>query len=707
MADNEIRDNRTQLSNADSIGSVWVDIAGGNTLTLDTEIKIEGTGSIGEYCTTTRAGILGDAGSAQDWSNNHFYIWFNCAVVGLLDTKANGGVTVRFTGATVTDWFEVYVAGSDDFPTAVSGGWTMFVVDIETARSTAVTNGWTNGTTPATTAIQRVGVTFITATTMPRMVDNCWVDATWRLPDGSPGIIVDGRDQTVSAHDWNWDDIVSTSESNAWGMVKRTSGGAIAVNAPIQFGVTTGTHDQGFSDTNQVILFENQEFAATDLYVLDVRGNASGTQSFVAGNKVGSGDTATGDQGWVISAESSGVRWSFTGDNANTDTVNLMGCTFIHSGNWNLNSSNVEVRNCLFNDALSGNISNSMFAKNIIVNAATADGVALFETTTGADLKSNSFTFSDGHAIEYNGSTPAQFTFTSNLFTNYGADGTNDAAIFNDSGGDLIVDVVEGGTLPTFRNGASSTTTINDVVPLEVTVKDESGNPIQGAQVGIYQQSDGVRAMNETTNSSGFVSENYNYPGSDVDIFLRVRKSSIIKNFDAVQEEDGGVFTDRTTEASDSNPNDVGQVAMTVVNDAIYFGHSNKYGEMTVDVGTIRVGGTIVLEYWNGTSWISITTADNDLQDDTIAFTVLGENIITFSAPSNWVKGDPDSGGTALGEFYYTRVRVTSTLTTAHRFDQVRIGRLNNIRYEPIDAPDTITSDGYKVTSVMRIDEKV
>ena len=74
-----IIDNRTALSGFESGDTPAQpdDLSGAAGGTADTEIFIEGVRSYGYYTTTTRDGLLYDAGSAQDWSNNTFYMWVN------------------------------------------------------------------------------------------------------------------------------------------------------------------------------------------------------------------------------------------------------------------------------------------------------------------------------------------------------------------------------------------------------------------------------------------------------------------------------------------------------------------------------------------------------------------------------------------------------------------------------------------------------
>ena len=83
---NTITDNRTLIDNADS-ASPYDDLTGAAGGNIDTDVLIQGSGSIGEIISNTRNGILFDAGTTQSaWANSTFYIWINCGIVGLLDT---------------------------------------------------------------------------------------------------------------------------------------------------------------------------------------------------------------------------------------------------------------------------------------------------------------------------------------------------------------------------------------------------------------------------------------------------------------------------------------------------------------------------------------------------------------------------------------------------------------------------------------------
>jgi hypothetical protein len=131
---------------------------------------------------------------------------------------------------------------------------------------------------------------------------------------------------------------------------------------------------------------------------------------------------------------------------------------------------------------------------DIIVKAleGTTDSRVYWDCTSaaGGTLNTTAITF-----VEYN-----VYSFTGNTFTSYGATDTTSAAIYNNTGGRLTLNIGGGGGTPTIRNGYGATTVINNTVTLTVTVLDKADNgPIKLAQVAIYRTSDDVQLMNEDT----------------------------------------------------------------------------------------------------------------------------------------------------------------------------------------------------------------
>lgn len=466
MAD-QIIDNRTLVDSAE----VLLDYVGSTSPALDDEIFIQGAGSIADQMNNSLRYILFNAGSTQDWSNNVFYVWINCGIVGLLKTRATGGFSIRFAGVLPTDFFEFFVGGNDSWPSAVAGGWVQFVVDIEGTPDN------TGGTPPATTAIQHVGFSAETIT-MTRSADNTWLDEIRRLPDGTPGIIVEGRNP-VGPADWTFDDIVTELGQNT-GTAKDGAGGSIILSTSIQFGINdTSTH--GFTDTNKVILWEDQTTIPADLYKISALGNVGGTTNVTMGVKTGTGADATGAQGITFSAAAASVRWDIDFNDPNLDSVNMYGCQLIHGGAMLLDDAAVSLISTSYIDCTSALVSGSEQLRISVINANTADDVA-FMTTNDLDIiKNSTFEFSDGHAIAMTVTSGGE-TFTGNKFTGYGVDDSTDAAIYNTSGGSLVINVGGGGDTPTVK--LLSNTTVNNNVTITFTgMRDDT-------EVRIYKTSD-------------------------------------------------------------------------------------------------------------------------------------------------------------------------------------------------------------------------
>ena len=514
---NQITDNRTSINVADN-ATGYVDLSGGAAGALDTEIFYEGSGSIGQYITSTLDGLLYDFGTATDVSNNVFYILVNCGIVGLLDTKALGGFRIRFTGATATDWFEVYVAGNDSWPASFSGGWTLFVVDIEDARATAVTNGWTNGTTPATTAIQRYGWAGVTGGTMPRMVDNTWMDVSFRLPDGSPAIIVEGRNGGTT--DWDWDDVVAAMAALSSPIARYSDGGAITLSGPVQYGINdTSTH--GFTSINKGILWDSQEYAPSDLYSLSALGNVGGTTNVTLGIKTGTGTAASGSQGGSVSAADTGARWSMDFNDPNLDLIGLYGCSFQHIGTMNLDDAAVDVISSLYIDGTNAIINSSNQLKDKVINSNTASN-ASFYTTDNLSLIVNCEGSSSGtgHFVELTSIGGGSMTWFNNT-TGYvaGAAGSpitpgtsgNEDIFVNVGAGTLTINVATGANTPSVRSAGA---TINVVSSFTLTLTDIP----TGVNVTIVNSSTRAELQHSTSTGTDIA---YSHDGTGtIDILL-------------------------------------------------------------------------------------------------------------------------------------------------------------------------------------------
>lgn len=104
-----------------------------------------------------------------------------------------------------------------------------------------------------------------------------------------------------------------------------------------------------------------------------------------------------------------------------------------------------------------------------------------------------------GHAIEI--TQPGTYTFAGNTFEGYGADGTTDAAIYNNSGGAVTLNITGGGDTPTVRNGTGASTTVNNNVSITIE------GLVAGSALRVERVSDNALMVeNASTSTSEVVS---------------------------------------------------------------------------------------------------------------------------------------------------------------------------------------------------------
>jgi len=121
--------------------------------------------------------------------------------------------------------------------------------------------------------------------------------------------------------------------------------------------------------------------------------------------------------------------------------------------------------------------------------------------------------------------------------------------------------------------------------------------------------------------------------------------------------DDGGVQTDYTAEINSPAANDVPllPVAPLVVNDAFYFGLSQPWDQLWLNIGSAGVGNySLSHEYYNGSIW----TLLSGVIDNTSEFTIAGKRNIKWTRPGDWAQT------TILGmNLYWIRARVSAVVS--------------------------------------------
>ena len=425
---------------------------------VDTDIFIEPTGSIGRKVSaattsfaTTSLGATApyDFSGAGGESGFHVIMWFN----GLTPLNTTAGM--RITVGNGTDRGEWYVGP----PTGYTGGFQSRVVNTAADFDLINAGTWTLAGNPAQlTAISVMGGTLQTITSIMGNFNNALID---QITIGE-GVRADAG--TIGTP--NTFETVRTADggTNFWGWWT-SSVGAFVGQGKLFIGPATGTATSVFTDSAQVVLFASANVAA-GFYEFNIRG---------------SGTTVTWD-GLVIRAESpANARWGLTMDGTSVPDFTDTGSLFQGFDTLTLQST-ASLTSTTFDNGNSIIQNSAIISECAFLNSNTADGVALITSDDPSLISDCDFTFSDGHAIEI--TTAGTYSFSGNFFTGYGADTTNDAAVYNNSGGAVTLNITGGGDPPTVRNGTGATTTVNNVVNFTI-------NNIQpDSEVRIFDASD-------------------------------------------------------------------------------------------------------------------------------------------------------------------------------------------------------------------------
>ncbi len=300
--------------------------------------------------------------------------------------------------------------------------------------------------------------------------------------------------------------------TSLWLMDKTTIGGG-NVNSPITIDGIIKTVSEGkerrsaiLQGNNQMLLLQEVEIGngGTNPVYLNLDGTAIEFPSQFnrqlklvnynsTDNKVGlsyyagTGDTITHKNSLISSRNR--YTWGINNSSSTGATYDFSGLSVVGASTISLNLG-ITLSDMTINDYQTLSVSGLTLTDSSILNVPTTNDSVLITTATTFNgclinvsrvtsgnrwvSTSNPSKFVDctfigggGHAMRI--TTPGTYTFNSNTFTNFGSTGTNTAAIFNDSGGLVTINVTNGGDSPTYRNGTNASTIINNSVTLSLT----------------------------------------------------------------------------------------------------------------------------------------------------------------------------------------------------------------------------------------------
>lgn len=520
-----LTDNRTIINEGDAITN-WT---GSPILFTSDPDPVEATGCIGYVVSATTIDAFVTVASTN-LSSKLVYVWV--FPLGAMDTQTLGGVSIHLGDG--TNRVAYHLAGSD-----LAGfrhdsgpvGWQCLVMDTGNLPGTITTRAGVAGSLNFA-AITQIGATFKTLVKSKGGVANCFIDV---VRTGDPSLN-SGAMLTVtggtSGDTGKFSEIASADRTvtnqTARGILRQLGAGAYGCQGALKFGDNSGTTATFFADTDVTFIFENRGLGTTR-YSLIIVGNATGSTTFRLGTKSGTGDTATGTNGCSL-VTPTGVGSSFDASSANLQFLLIYGSTFSGFTNGITLSSNAT--NGPNHEFLGNTVASSgVFDPGRVVvrncrfagwTGATTSAALLWGAN--ANVKRCTFTSAGtGHAIKF--TATGTYTFDGIEFSGYGADATNDASIYNDSGGLVTLNVTGASTGLTVRNGTGASTVINNAVSLTVTVVDSTGAAIQNARVAIYQTSNNTELLNALTDVSGVASTSFAYVSS-TPIYIRIRKTT-------------------------------------------------------------------------------------------------------------------------------------------------------------------------------------
>lgn len=465
MAAPSYTEDLTDITLAESVTG-WTALGGGASgLAIGPDFAMQGTNCVDKAVTAAEKGQVFDNGATiTPGANTHFFVWVFLATPGLANTLANRGLAV-IAGTSTTAYTAFHVEGSNTYG-AVGRVARCYPIRYNNTANTGSVPYRTNTGSPGANP-QWFGATAnITGTVKG---SNLGVDA---IRYGT-GMYITAGDSTTPAT-FTGAAAQNDAIANRWGILTFIGGSQFELQGRFVVGQNNaGTATLAyFSDSNKSILLVDTPHSLTDFTQIIV--DHASTQFYWTG----------------ITVEAAGTNnpGKLVFNNAST-VATLTNCSFVKLGTTTLQTA-VQASGCTWRQA--GLVTqNSAILSNCTFDAAT--GTALLSNNIN-DIDGCTFVSKGtGHAIELTSAHAGNsYTLTDVTFTGFGgtpgsngtaSSGSTDAAIYNNSGGAVTINV-SGGTTPAVRNGAGATTTvISGAVDVTLTVTDVTGAAISGAQV--------------------------------------------------------------------------------------------------------------------------------------------------------------------------------------------------------------------------------
>lgn len=494
-----LTDNRTIADQADTTTG-WTSPAGVAVFTSQPD-PAEATGCIAIQVSNETQYVYFTMGTPVNMSGGMLvYVWILAS--GTMDTIVNGGITLLLGDG--NNRIGYHIAGSDVAAFRHSDGpvmWMCLVVDTSSLPTTFTEYDGAE-TSLDLTSIVDIGAGFITLAKSLGGTENCFIDI---LRYGNDGLTVTGG---TSVDAGAFLEIAtadrSVSDQAAHGIIHELGAGLYGLQGPLTFGDSAGTGATYFADENVTLVFEDRGIATTRYYI-NVVSNGTGETTFKLGLQIGT--STSGSDGCTLICPA-GVGASFDAADTDVEYVYIFGSSLQGFENGVLfsadatNGPNHEIYGSSFIGCGQVDPGKTKFKNNSIAGSTDgATGAMLLDADGTTNISDISFTSpGTGHAIYI--TATGTYDFTNFTYSGYGADGTTDAVVYNNSGGAVTINV-SGGDSPTVRNGTGASTTVNNTVTVTLTgMKDNT-------EVRVYEQGTTTEIAGIEDATDGAVDDRY------------------------------------------------------------------------------------------------------------------------------------------------------------------------------------------------------
>jgi hypothetical protein len=372
--------------------------------------------------------------------NEKIYMWMK--PLGQMDTLANGGVGIVVGDG--TNIIAYYLGGSNYTPAFNIYGWACYVLDLNNKPTGfAAISGSEASLNEA--AITQVGFRFKTLAKSLGGAENCFLDIARR----GTGLEIKGG---TSGDPAIWAEVAaddaSIASGKAYGIVMEFQPGVYGVQGDIYIGDQTGTTSTYFKDANATVVFMDTGALA---YTFSVVGNSTGTNEFIDGIVVGSGDTRTGRSGSTYL--NAGPQVTVDLNDTNVDTLELYGTKFqlIDQGVFFGADTSHVVAGVIFQQCGQVDLG-QVVARNLSFAETTATDAALLWNES-INIKNSRFTANTtGAGIEHPSSVGTPYSYDNLQFSG------NTFDVNNTSGSAIVISLLNTPTgAPTTYTGSSVT----------------------------------------------------------------------------------------------------------------------------------------------------------------------------------------------------------------------------------------------------------